>query len=87
LTCQIILYVNIKEGDMGRGNSPGKSDRVATIEVLKEKEIMIMSPQQQVIINKPEPKVFWVQEVLLQRSHKETGIGRSHPGSHGPALN
>ena len=39
------------------------------------------------IINKPEPKarfrVFWVQEVLLQRSHKEIG----HPGSHGCALN
>ena len=41
--------VNIKEGDMGRGDDPGKSDRVATIEALKEKEkgIMTMSPQQE----------------------------------------
>ena len=28
--------VNIQEGDMGRGDGPGKSDRVATIEALKE---------------------------------------------------
>ena len=31
-------YVNIKGGDMGRGDGTGKSDRVATIEALKEKE-------------------------------------------------
>ena len=45
--------VNIQEGDMGRGDSPGKSDRVATIEALKEKEkgIMTVSPQQEDIIN------------------------------------
>ena len=50
--------VKIK-GDMGRGDGPGKSDRVTTIEALKEKEkgIMTMSPQQEDIINKPEPKV------------------------------
>ena len=50
--------INIKEGDMGRGDGPGESDRVTTIEALKEKEkgIMTMSPQQE-IINKPEPKV------------------------------
>ena len=30
--------VNIKEGDMGRGDGPGKLDRVTTIEALKEKE-------------------------------------------------
>ena len=43
---------------MGRGDGPGKSDRVMTIEALKEKEkgIMTMSPQQE-DINKPEPKV------------------------------
>ena len=51
--------VNIQEGDMGRGDGPGKSERVATIEALKEEEkrIMTMSPQQEDIINKPEPKV------------------------------
>ena len=44
---------------MGRGDGPGKSDRVVTTEALKEKEkgIMTMSPQQKDIINKPEPKV------------------------------
>ena len=44
---------------MRRGDCPGKSDRVTTIEVLKEKEkgIMTMSQQQKDIINKPEPKV------------------------------
>ena len=26
--------VNIQKGDMGRGDGPGKSDRIATIEVL-----------------------------------------------------
>ena len=41
---------------MGRGDGPGKWDRVTTIEALKEKGIMTMSPQQE-IINKPEPKV------------------------------
>ena len=37
---------------MGRGDGPGKSDRAATIEALKEKEkgIMTMSPQQEDII-------------------------------------
>ena len=50
--------VNIKEGDMGRGDGPSKSDRVASIEALKEKkEIMTMSPQKEDIINKSEPKV------------------------------
>ena len=51
--------VNIQEGDMERRDGPGKSDRVVTIEALKEeeKEIMTMSPQQEDIINKPEPKV------------------------------
>ena len=51
--------VNIQEGEMGRGDGPGKSDRVATIEALKEEEkgIMTMSQQQEDIINKPEPKV------------------------------
>ena len=41
------------------GDGPGKSDRVASIKTLKEKEkgIMTMSPQQEDIINKPEPKV------------------------------
>ena len=51
------MHVKIKEGDMGSGD--GKSDRVTTVEALKEKErgIMTMSPQQEDIINKPEPKV------------------------------
>ena len=31
--------VNIQEGDMGRGDGPGKSDRIATIEALKEEDI------------------------------------------------
>ena len=55
----ILKDVNIQEGDMGRGDGPGKSDRIATIEVLKEEEkgIMTMSSQQEDIINKPEPKV------------------------------
>ena len=44
---------------MGRGDGPGKSDWVATIEALKEEEkgVMTMSPQQEYIINKPKPKV------------------------------
>jgi hypothetical protein len=44
---------------MGRGDGPSKSDTVASIEVLKEKEkgIMTTSPKQEDIINKPEPKV------------------------------
>ena len=39
--------VNIQEGDMGRGDGPRKSDRVATIKPLNEEEkgIMTMSPQ------------------------------------------
>ena len=41
------------------GPGPSKSDRVASIEALleKEKEIMTMTPQQEDIINKPKPKV------------------------------
>jgi len=35
--------VNIQEGDMGKGDGQGKSDRVATIEVLKEEEKGIMT--------------------------------------------
>jgi hypothetical protein len=31
------MYVIVKEGDMEGGDGPGKSDRVATIETLKEK--------------------------------------------------
>ena len=56
----IDLYVNIKEGDMGRRDCPAKSDRVVTIEALKEKEkgIMTMSPQQDVI-NKLKPKIWF----------------------------
>jgi hypothetical protein len=44
---------------MGRGDGPGKSDRVASILALKEKEkgIMTISPQQNDIINKPDPNV------------------------------
>jgi hypothetical protein len=44
---------------MGRGDVPSKSDRAASIETLKEKEkgIMTMSPQQEDVINKPEPIV------------------------------
>ena len=44
---------------MGRGDGPGKSNRVTTIKGLKEEEkgIKTMSPQQEDIINKPEPKV------------------------------
>ena len=39
---------------MGKGDGPGKSNRIATIEVLKEEEkgIMTMRPQQEDIINK-----------------------------------
>ena len=44
---------------MGVGNSPGETDRVATVEALKEKEteIRTKSPQREDVINKPEPKV------------------------------
>jgi hypothetical protein len=44
---------------MGRGDGPSKSDRVASIEELmeKEKRIMTMNPQQEDIFNKPEPKI------------------------------
>jgi hypothetical protein len=77
---------------MGKGDGPGKLDRIATIEVLKEEEkgIMTMSPQQE-DINKPEPKVrfrvFWIQEVLLHGSREEISIGGGHPGTHGCSLN
>ena len=36
-------YVNIQEGDMGRGDGPSKSDRIATNEALKEEEKRIMT--------------------------------------------
>ena len=49
--------VNIKEGDMRDGDFPGKSERIVTAEVLKEKKIMAMSPQQEDNINKHDPKV------------------------------
>ena len=84
--------VNIKEGDMGRRYGPSTLNRVATIEALKEKEkgIMTLSPQQE-DVNKPKPKVrlrvFWVQEVLFQRSHEEISIEEGYPGSHSCALN
>ena len=44
---------------MGGGDGPGKLERVATIEVLKEmdKGIMTLSPQHEDIVNKPEPKI------------------------------
>ena len=79
--------VNIQEGDMGRGDGPGKSDRVATIEALREevKGIMTMSPQQEDIINKPEPKVRF--RVLLQGSYEEISVGWDFVGTHGCALN
>jgi hypothetical protein len=52
------MYVNMKEVDIGgRGGGPGKSDRVATMEVLKQKGIMVMSPQEEDVINKLELKV------------------------------
>ena len=45
---------------MGRGNGLSKSDRVASIEELKEKEkgIITMTPQQDDNINKPEPIIL-----------------------------
>ena len=54
--------VNIQEGDMGRGDGPGKSDRVMTIESLVEMEklIMTISSQLEDIINKPVPKVRFI---------------------------
>ena len=64
------MYVNIKEGDMGEGNGPGKSGKIVTVEVLKEQEkgIMTMSPQQEGIVNKPEQKVrFRVFTVIFHR--------------------
>ena len=36
--------VNIKDGDMGGGDCSGEPDKVGTVEVLKEKGIMSMSP-------------------------------------------
>jgi hypothetical protein len=47
------MCINNKEGD------PGKLDRIATLEMLKGKEkgIVVMSPQQEDIINKPEPMI------------------------------
>ena len=36
--CRSLACVNIKEGDMGEGDGPGKSDRVAAIEALKKHE-------------------------------------------------
>jgi hypothetical protein len=51
-----VKLVNINNGDMGGGDGPGTSNRIATVEALKEKEkgIMTMSPQQEGIVNKPE---------------------------------
>ena len=50
------MYVNVKEVGMGGADCLPKLDRVATIEVLKEKkEIMTMGPQQE-DVNKPEPR-------------------------------
>ena len=78
---------------MGRGDGPGKSNRVTTIKGLKEEEkgIKTMSPQQKDIINKPKPKVRYrvslVQEILLQGSHEKISVGGGHPGTHGRALN
>ena len=37
------MYVDIKEGYMGGGEGPGKSDRVPNVEVLKEKGKKIMT--------------------------------------------
>ena len=37
------MHVKIKEGDMGRGDGSDKTDRVAIVEVLMEKEIMAVS--------------------------------------------
>ena len=53
------MHVNIKIGAMVGGEGPGKSDRIVFVEKFKEKEKVIkaMSSQQEVIINKPEPKV------------------------------
>ena len=47
------MYVNIKEGDIGGEDGLGKSDRIATIEMLKKKEKGIMSEslQQEDIIS------------------------------------
>ena len=41
------------------GDDPGKSDNIMAVEELKEQEkgIMAMSPQEDDIINKSEPKV------------------------------
>ena len=74
------MYVNIKEGDMGRGNGLGKSDRIATIEALKKKEtgIMNMGSQQH---------IFWIQEVLLQGSHEDISIRGGHLGPQDYTLN
>ena len=76
---------------MGIGYGPGKLDKVAAIEALREKEkgIKTISPQQK-DVNKPEPKVRFkllrVLEILLRRSHVKTSIGESHPGFHNCAL-
>ena len=53
---QIFQY---KEDYMGVGYGPGKSDNVATIDALAEKEkgIKTISPQQKDVVNKPKPKV------------------------------
>jgi hypothetical protein len=52
--------MSISKSDMGRGNGLSKSDRVASIEELKEKEkgIITMTPQQDDNINKPEPIIL-----------------------------
>ena len=56
---------------MRGGDEPSKSNRIAIVEVLNEKEkgIMAMGPQQEDIINKPESKVrfrvFRFQKVLF----------------------
>ena len=56
-TLLVNKYVNIKESDMRGGDGSSKSDRVVTVEAFKEKEkgIVTMSPQQEDVINKPDP--------------------------------
>jgi hypothetical protein len=56
---------------MGGGGSPGKLNRIATIEPLREKEkgVKAMGPQED--INKPEPEVRFS---LLSSTSSPSGI-------------
>ena len=60
------MYVNIKEGDMGGGDGPGKPDRIAIIQALNEKEkgIMARLPYYELPIKRE--KGYWSTQIKME---------------------